>query len=230
MKTFWTNSYTAVPTAGESDSSESLEKPTHWSLKPRHIVQYLPWLIASVMALVVVGVVTNLQHSQPEDISPESCGNSSREALSLGCSFDVMTFAWLPDRCFDKELVDDFLALKDWNWYLDVGGQQTADSASVVAGAYDKVYVKNEYHMYHCTYMWKKMHRATLAGKVLDGYIGDMHHTAHCEMQILDRSRALDRIDTAAYTKYVECPLQQESRGRWGWFRIINGQRVYRDP
>ena len=182
------------------------------------------------MALVVVGVVTSLQHSQPEDISPELCGNSSREALSLGCSFDVMTFAWLPDRCFDKELVDDFLALKDWNWYLDVRGQQIADSASVVAGAYDAVYVTNEYHMYHCTYMWRKMHRATLAGKVLDGYIGDMHHTAHCGMHLMDRSRALDKIDTLARTKYVECPLQQESRGRWGWFRIINGQRVYRDP
>ena len=74
------------------------------------------------MALIVVGVVTFLRHSQPENISPETCGNSSHEALSLGCSFDVISFAWLPDRCSDKELVDDFLALKHWNWYLDAGG------------------------------------------------------------------------------------------------------------
>ena len=230
MKTFWTNSYTAVPTAGESDAFERLEKPAHLLGRSRHLVQYLPCLIASIMALIVVGIVTLVQHSQPRDISRESCGNSSHEALSLGCSFDVMTFAWLPDRCFDKELVDDFLALKDWNWYLDARGQRIADSASVIAGDYDMVYVKNEYHMYHCTFLWRKMHRATLAGKVLDGYIGDMHHTAHCETHLLNRSRALDQIDTAAMTKYVECPLQQESRGRWGWFRIINGQRVYRDP
>ena len=230
MKIFWKNSYTAVPTAGESDSSGSLEKSTHWSGKPRHLVQYLPWLIASVIALILVGVVAFLQLSQPENISPDTCGNSSHEALSLGCSFDVMSFAWLPDRCFDKELVDDFLALKDWNWYLDAGGQQTADPASVAAGAYDELYVTQEYHMYHCTHMWRKMHRAILAGRDLDGYIGDMHHTAHCEMQILDRSRALDDTSTKIYTKYVECPLQQESRGRWGFYRIINGQRVYRDP
>ena len=230
MKTFWKNSYTAVPTAGETGSSEILEKQTRLSGRPRHLVQYLPWLTASMMALIVVGIVIFLQHSQPENISRESCGNSSHEALSLGCSFDVIAFAWLPERCFDKELVDDFLALRDWSWYLDAGAQQTADFASVAAGAYDELYVTQEYHMYHCTYMWRKMHRAILAGRVLDGYIGDMHHTAHCELQILDRSRTLDEIGTAVYTKYVECPVQQESRGRWGWYRIVNGQRVHRDP
>lgn len=192
---FWKTSYTAVPTASEADASESLENPIRWSGKSRHLVQHLPCLIASVMALIVVGVVAFLQLSKPENVSPETCGNSSSEALSLGCSFDVISFAWLPVRCFDKELVDEFLALKDWNWYLDAGAQQTADFVSVAAGAYDELYVTQEYHMYHCTYMWRKMHRAILAGDVLDGYIGDMHHTAHCEMQILDRSRTIEILD-----------------------------------
>ena len=100
MKTFGKNSYTAVPTAGETGSSESLEKQTRLLGRPRHLIQYLPWLIASIVALIVVGVVTFLQHSQPENTSRESCGNSSHEALSLGCSFDVISFAWLPERCF----------------------------------------------------------------------------------------------------------------------------------
>ena len=232
MDTFWKGSYRALPTDGEEDASESIGTRRHyWSRKFRPLVQYLPLLIALAMASIVLGVVIFLQRPQPEELSPQTCGNSSSEALSLGCSFDVISFAWLPARCFDQELVDDFLALKDWQWYLDAGAQQTADLASVAAGAYDELYVTQEYHMYHCTYMWRKMHRAMLAGDVLDGYVGDMHHTAHCEMQLLDRSKALDDVGTTIYTKFVECPrVQQASRGRWGWYRIVNGRRVHRNP
>ena len=231
MDQFWKASYTAVPTAGEADASEPIGKPRqNWSRKFRPLVPYLPLLIALAMASIVLIVVMFLQQSQPEDIPSETCGNSSSQALSLGCRFDVISFAWLPARCFDPDLVDDFLALKDWQWYLDAGARRTADPASVAAGAYEELYVTQEYHVYHCTYMWRKMHRAILAGQVLDGYIGDMHHTAHCEMQILDRSRALDQVSTTIYTKYVECPVRQESRGRWGWYRIIDGRRVHRNP
>lgn len=230
MVTFWKGSYRAVPTAGEADGSESIGRSKHWSRKLGILAQCVPWLIALAMALIVLSVLISLQNSRTEDLSSETCGNSSSEALSLGCSFDVISFAWLPTRCFDKELVDEFLALRDWNWYLDAGAQQTADFVSVAAGEYDELYVTQEYHMYHCTYMWRKMHRAILAGDVLDGYIGDMHHTAHCEMQILDRSRALDEVSTTIYTKYINCPVQQEFRGRWGWYRVINGQRVHRNP
>lgn len=179
--------------------------------------------------MIVLTLVIFLREPQPQDPVAETCGNSSSEALSLGCSFDIISFAWLPARCFDQELVNQFLAIRDWKWYLDTEGQQTVDLASVAAGQYEQLYVTQEYHMYHCTYMWRKMHRALLAGNVVDGYIGDIHHTAHCEMQILDRSRPLDAISTSIYTKYASCPIKRDFLGRWGWYRIVNGRRVYRD-
>ena len=205
-------------------------KRKHHSLKTKFFWQHLQWVIALGTALIVFTLIIFLRDPQSENLVAETCGNSSSEAISLGCSFDIVSFAWLPARCFDQELVDRFLALHNWTWYLDTEGQQTVDLASVAAGKYDRLYVSQEYHMYHCTYTWRKMHRAILAGSVVDGYISDTHHTAHCEMQILDRSLPLDAISNSIYIKYASCPIKQDFPGRWGWYRVINGQRVYRDP
>lgn len=132
----------------------------------------------------------------------------------------------VPAGCFDKELMDQFLAVHDWKWYLDGEGQQAVDIGSVAAGQYDQAYVTQEYHMYPCTYMWTEMRRIILSETVLDGYIGDAHHMADCEMQILDQSRPLDAISTPIYTKYVTCPIKQDFQGWWGWYLFINGRRI----
>ena len=232
MKKFWQgSSYAPVPTANEAVDLEFLKEKTQPSKKIKSILRHIQWLVALGLTMIVFTLVVFHRAPQAKDPVLETCGNSSSEALSLGCNFDIISFAWLPARCFDQELMDQFLDLRDWKWYLDTEGQQTVDLASVAAGQYEQLYVTQEYHMYHCTYMWRKMHRALLAGNVVDGYIGDMHHTAHCEMQILDRSRPLDGISTLIYIKYASCPIRkQDFLGRWGWYRIVNGRRVYRDP
>lgn len=231
MKKFWQGLYTAVPTSSEEAADlEPTGEKTLQSKKSNPFWRHVKWFIAPATALILFTLAVFLQDSKSEGPVPETCGNSPAEAISLGCNFDIISFAWLPARCFDQELMDEFMAVHDWKWFLDRDGQHSVDLASVAAGGYDELYVTQEYHMYHCTYMWRKMHRAILAGTVLDGYIGDMHHTAHCETMILDRTRALDTINTSILTKYVRCPFAQEDfQGRWGWYRVINGQRVYRD-
>lgn len=61
--------------------------------------------------------------------------------------------------------------------------------SEVITGTYDGLFVTQEYHMKHCTYMWKKLQRAVSGesrGKEnVDGYIGRMEHTEHCEMMLL---------------------------------------------
>lgn len=230
MIKFWQgSSYAQVSTTNEAVDLESPKQKTPSSKKFQSVWQHLQWFVALGLTLIVFILVIFLRDPQSKDPAAETCGNSSSEAISLGCSFDIMSFAWLPPRCFDRELMNQFLAIRDWKWYLDTEGRQTVDLASVAAGQYDQLYVTQEYHMYHCTYMWRKMHRAIAAGAVVDGYIGDIHHTAHCEMQILDRSRSLDAISTSIYTKFASCPIKQKVPGWWGWYRIIDGQRVHRD-
>ncbi|KAK3312966.1 hypothetical protein B0H66DRAFT_485102 [Apodospora peruviana] len=158
----------------------------------------------------------------------ETCGTSPQDAVSRGCRFDVMSFAWLPAPCFDGELMADFLALRDWRWYVDPDGTQMADAAAAARGEYDRLYVTQEYHMYHCTYMWRKMHRAIRYRRPLDGYIANMEHTAHCEaMLVNDAGLPLDATNTAIVSKYVQCPVSGQELGDAGWYRMVDGARVH---
>jgi hypothetical protein len=223
-----------APVSNETVDPEALKG--RWqalSNGPKQLKTYTRCLIIISIPLAIVLIWVLIRDAIKVDHPLTSCGHSTAEALSLGCSFDVMSFAWLPTRCFDEELTNGFLALRNWQWYLDADGVKSVDFSSVAGAAYDELYVTQEYHMYHCTYMWRKMHRASLAGKVLDGYIADLHHTAHCELEILNavgERRGLNDTSMTIYSKYVDCPLENKDLGRLGWYRMIGGRRVHRDP
>jgi hypothetical protein len=188
---------TAEPEQKEPNSGTALQRL--WT-RPRNL---LAISIAGVLAFIMLYLYLFRRSSHSK---LENCGTSPAEAVALGCSFDIMSFAWLPARCFDRELMEDFLALRRWEWFMDNEGVGIADVASVFAGSYDELYVTEEYHLYHCTYMWKKMHRAVLGGNPLDSYIGNIKHTEHCEMMLIDKERPLDGITTRIFTKYPNCP------------------------
>lgn len=157
----------------------------------------------------------------------DTCGLSASDAVSRGCSFDPVSFAWLPQRCFDRELAEQFLAQRNWRWYQDSNGTIPVQYESLRNGDYPELYVTQEYHMYHCTYMWRKMHRAILHGQPLDGYIGHFAHTSHCETMLLNHEAALNSTNTIIATKFVNCPRSQRSLGNKGWYRMVDGQQDY---
>ncbi|PYI06680.1 hypothetical protein BO78DRAFT_272572, partial [Aspergillus sclerotiicarbonarius CBS 121057] len=134
------------------------------------------------------------------------CGSTFAEAKALGCHFDIMSFSWLPTPCFDSELMNEFLNVSDWKWYTSHGGQSTVPKERVLAGEYDQLWVTWEYHRVHCTYMWKKLHRAILTDDVhVDGYIANMHHTHHCSMVLLEGDVPRMEPSTAIQAKIPSC-------------------------
>lgn len=79
-----------------------------------------------------------------------------------------------------------------------------------MTGEFTKVFANWEYHLHHCTNMWKKLHRAVLGqGKrSIDGYIRKMNHTTHCaRMLISARNTSLDEINTYIELKYPDCGI-----------------------
>ncbi|KAL1967416.1 hypothetical protein VTN77DRAFT_3201 [Rasamsonia byssochlamydoides] len=98
------------------------------------------------MAIALTALYLPEEPNNQEEIN---CGNSTSYARALACVFDAMEFAWLPQWCFDCELMDEFLALRDWQWFHDAEGTPPADRAAVLDGAYDELYVTQEYHLYH---------------------------------------------------------------------------------
>lgn len=146
-----------------------------------------------------------------------SCGSTPSSARRANCTFDIMSFSWLPQPCSEPELTAEFSAIQNWTWWLDTDRNTSVTFEEVAQGEHKELFVSREYHMYHCTYMWRKLHRGLLRGRrneerrgVVDTYIGEYGHTAHCEMMLLGMEGdegVMDRnaTDTAILMKFPQC-------------------------
>ncbi|CZR68287.1 uncharacterized protein PAC_18186 [Phialocephala subalpina] len=147
-----------------------------------------------------------------EDILRSPCGSSPAEAKALGCTFDIISFCWLPTRCYDAELSHTFDELVQWEWYIDHNKTQPVSKSEALTGELDGLYVSWEYHVQHCVYMWEKMHRALMGeGKrAVDGYIGVYAHTQHCGKMLLTRGDGFELSDfnTRIRVKYPDCGIE----------------------
>lgn len=134
-----------------------------------------------------------------------SCGETPETALARNCTFDLLSFSWLPWECYDSTLTSEFLKY-DWTWYhlaASAHGTISPDKLTPVSqkvaslGNETQLYVSVEYHVVHCIYMWRKLHRGlemnrlhlnpgSASGAWLDSYTSEFNHTNHCSMFLLD--------------------------------------------
>ena len=139
------------------------------------------------------------------------CGGTAAEARARGCHFDIVSFMWLPDQCWDPELVADFEETNHLEWFQGPNRTGPLTRAQVITGEYNPVFVNWEYHWRHCTAMWKKMHRALLSPlgqAAIDGYVAPYHHTLHCEeMFLVNRTKNFEDTDTEVRVKYPDCGM-----------------------
>ncbi|KAH6659514.1 hypothetical protein BKA67DRAFT_666304 [Truncatella angustata] len=144
-------------------------------------------------------------------IMVKPCGSTPGEATARGCHFDVISFCWLPDECYDAELSQEFDNENQLEWFLDPNRTEPLSHDEIMTGKYTGLYVNWEYHVRHCTAMWKKMHRAImgdLGNRAIDGYIGSYEHTEHCEQMLIGgRDVAFDTINTRIRVKYPDCGI-----------------------
>jgi hypothetical protein len=147
-----------------------------------------------------------------KDVLKSPCGASFGEAKALGCHFDIISFSWLPERCYDAELSQKFDKLAVWEWYIDHNKTQPVAKSEALTGELDGLYVNWEYHVQHCVYMWEKMHRALLGDgkRAVDSYIGIYAHTQHCGKMLLSRGEGfeLSNFNTRIRVKYPDCGIE----------------------
>lgn len=93
-----------------------------------------------------------LLSDHPQQIAYYTCGNSTQDATAAGCRFDVMSYTWVHPNCFDQELMYDFLAESDWQWYEDEDSDESLGLDDVARGQHEYVFVTWKYYMTHCTY------------------------------------------------------------------------------
>lgn len=149
---------------------------------------------------------TRSQPNQSVKIAP--CGNSSTHARANGCYFDIISFSWVPAQCYDSELAAEFKALTDWSYYLDRNKTQPITQDLALTGEFAGLYTEFEYHLRHCTYLWKKMHRAILGrGKQsIDSVTGGYMHTEHCTHMLMTRREiSLNVVNAVIMVKFPDC-------------------------
>ncbi|KAG8409592.1 hypothetical protein J3459_017418 [Metarhizium acridum] len=202
----------------DAESEPICQRRRRHSFTTTHL---LVLILASVIIGLTLGLTPYLINSATPSISEPArvqtmvkpCGTTSAEARKRGCHFDPVSFCWLPTACYDKELTKDFdVGLE---WYLDANRTQPVSHEQIMTGEYTGLYVNWEYHISHCTAMWKKMHRAIMSGlgnAAIDSYIGVYAHTAHCETMLLKgRHIAADVINTRIKVKFPDCEMDYTS-------------------
>jgi hypothetical protein len=135
------------------------------------------------------------------------CGNSANEARTRGCRFDRILHAWLPPACTRQEDIreeQDFLTVDNWKYYRDPQQTEELTLEEAYRGELEVLYTSWRWHLVHCTYVWKKLHRALLDGKNIDSYSANINHTAHCSEAILLDS-ANESLSTRIFTKFPTC-------------------------
>ena len=191
--------------------------------------RYCPAIaLAAITLAVTLAVLARVAHLDPPQRRPEQmqgsskfsskmqsyslaltdCGSTPSEAKSKGCVFDLMNYAWTPKDCYDGELSQESLRSGPWNFYLDeaattpVPGGQDLN----VLGGLSTVWNGLDFHVAHCVYTWKLLHKSAINGQPLLDALISFNHTVHCSDLIqsyADRREVVSRTDL----KFRPCVL-----------------------
>ena len=118
-----------------------------------------------------------------------NCGNSVAEARAMGCRFDILASAWLPEKCRDEELTAEFEQSGDgpdgaWRYWLDANHTQEISVDELAGHADDpdfRFYSTTQWHVAHCLFYWRKQQRArAVGGAIVEPRFDSEQHINHC--------------------------------------------------
>ncbi|KAI3399245.1 hypothetical protein diail_7407 [Diaporthe ilicicola] len=108
-----------------------------------------------------------------------SCGNSTEEARSRGCTYDTLLNAWVPSLCLDQEWIDEYQDDASWTAFADEN--LTEPLRPDAMGEKEHYYTSIRDHINHCAMLWRKQFWTLFEGRrVFDAVIANSYHTEHC--------------------------------------------------
>ncbi|KAK4233309.1 hypothetical protein C8A03DRAFT_48111 [Achaetomium macrosporum] len=189
------------------------------SVSRRASIVALYYLLPILTTSVIVWAVLHTWHLQ---LSPPTlfhtthahrwttCGSSPAEAESRGCRFDILSFAWQTPECYDDELMQEFIHYdtnNTWQFYAHPNNRTVVvDLATALRGHNRTLYVDWKYHVTHCTFTWRQMHRAYALRGYIDSHLDSYRHTLHCQWVLLENGKTpMETVNVVAELKYPEC-------------------------
>lgn len=133
----------------------------------------------------------NTTQNLGEQVSDCSCGTTMHEAVTLGCTFDVLSLSWLPSSCRDAALTHEFAMSGPgpngkWDYWADSNGTLplTIDEVAALAGRPDGyVYTPLGFHVLHCSFYWRKRWRIVkgVGALTMEARYDRESHVEHCQ-------------------------------------------------
>ncbi|KAK4495419.1 hypothetical protein PRZ48_013750 [Zasmidium cellare] len=206
--------FTRVPTTdtdeedGPQLESKSLprKQPVASSNRMPYSVVLLIIFWSAIAGLTLVAIIKT-SSSPPPTAEWSSCGDDPATARSRGCSFDLLSFAWQTPECYDTSLMAEFASWNgdgDWNFYANPNYTEPVSQHIAIQGERTPLFVKWDYHVVHCTFMWRQMHRAYESGWI-DSHLANYNHTLHCQKMILMSPEEALKKPVMARLIYPEC-------------------------
>lgn len=155
-----------------------------------------------------------------------TCGNTTAEAESRGCVFDMLSHNWVAPACLDPVTEAEYRAyvadparhFGPYPYYIDndavEGGLEHVDDERVFAQLADspvliKVHTTREEHLAHCEFLLRRTARAA-DGKVrMNDENLQFWHAEHCldELRHADR-KPMDQLNEGFYVGYSPCTVE----------------------
>ncbi|KJK82397.1 hypothetical protein H634G_02591 [Metarhizium anisopliae BRIP 53293] len=143
------------------------------------------------------GAAIDKHHQAAPAFTSCDCGNSTAEAVQLGCKYDSLAAAWLPEHCRDDELTAEFERSGPgpggkWTYWADGNHTQEISIEEIAKMADDtdgRFHMTGHWHVIHCIFYWRKEQRARFNGKIVEPRSYSEAHSKHCGKIFLDPGR-----------------------------------------
>jgi hypothetical protein len=109
--------------------------------------------------------------------------------------------------------MQDFIRYDNWQFYARPNRTDERVDLSTALEGQRTLYVDWKYHVTHCTFMWRQMHRAYALRGYIDSHLDNYKHTLHCQWVLIETDTPLEVVNVVAALKYPEC----RKIGRDGW-------------
>ncbi|KXT09558.1 hypothetical protein AC579_9549 [Pseudocercospora musae] len=182
------------------------------------------------------------------DVSITSCGTTSIQAHTAGCSFDMFSFGWYPPECTDSELygesVDNlfarmagraaFIAHPDHEAAKYLPKNLTAiqpqpqpkDDVDATGIQNVDIIANFDHHLVACTYAWQKVQRAAVRRWPLDEWSSSLTLARQCGPDLLAKWRDQELQSSNKMRRlrvwYPKCGLSKEDLQR-NLYAVLDG-------
>lgn len=187
------------------------------------------WIVFSIsilLGLIVVASATFIAYKLAVNKAltkptVNQCGSTSAEARKLGCIFETTLSLWVPPDCYDFELETIYLQQEGLKYYRDVNLTEEVSLREVKTGEAVGWFVPWDHHVRHCSFAFRKFHRAAAFGKKIDGYVLQYAHTEHCLKMMTEPEEWRSNITQFDMSMFPYCGkeggynVNSKHRGTW---------------